>query len=588
MAGADRSEIERPVSGNQYPAGWGSDAVAEVLRDLDVEYIAMVPGASYRGLQDSLVNFLGNQRPQMLVCLHEEHSVAIAHGYAKVAGRAMAAGLHSNVGLMHASMAIFNAYCDRVPVLMLGATGPVDAMQRRPWIDWIHTSRDQGALVRPYVKWDDQPASPAAAVESVLRAWQLIHAAPNGPAYICLDVADQERALDAPLAIPDVSKFRPAPAPVASPTDVAAAAALLTSASKPVILAGRASRSPEVWSAKIALAEALGARVITDMKTGASFPNQHPLHVGGASQFLSADQKAVLAEADVVLSLDWIDLMGSLRQSLPSGAPFPKIVNATLDDHMVNGWNYDHFAVPPADVRLSCAADVAVELLCQELAITARSEATVSPEPASPAGDTLDLAFLAKSLAVAAHGHTTTYIRFPLGWASEVIPFDEPLSYLGGDGGAGIGSGPGLAVGAALALEGLKRLPIAVLGDGDFIMGASAIWTAAHYRIPLLVIVSNNQSYFNDETHQENMAIARGRPVENRWIGQRLDQPPVDISALARSFGAQSPAPVTETAELQGALAKAVEAVENGALYVLDVRVRAGYASAMPATNDET
>ena len=179
---ADRSgtPIERPLplpSGN---ALFGSDVVAETLRALDIPFIALNPGSSYRGLHDSLVNHLGNVRPQMLLCLHEEHAVAIAHGYAKVTGRPMAAAVHSNVGLMHATMAIFNAWCDRMPMVVLGATGPVDAPKRRPWIDWIHTARDQGALIRPYTKWDDQPASPEAAREALLRACWLATVAADG------------------------------------------------------------------------------------------------------------------------------------------------------------------------------------------------------------------------------------------------------------------------------------------------------------------------------------------------------------------------------------------------------------------------
>src|ERR1043166_6945395 len=161
--------IERPVPAGTNAAGFGSDVVAETLRALDIPYIALNPGASYRGLHDSIVNFLGNAKPQMLLCLHEEAAVAIAHGYAKVTGRSMAAAVHSNVGLFHATMAMFNAWCDRFPVIVLGATGPVDAAKRRPWIDWIHTARDQGAIVRNYTKWDDQPASPAAAREAILR-----------------------------------------------------------------------------------------------------------------------------------------------------------------------------------------------------------------------------------------------------------------------------------------------------------------------------------------------------------------------------------------------------------------------------------
>src|SRR5215211_5991269 len=182
---AEPSSIERPLPSGANAPAFGSDVIADTLRALEIPYIALNPGASYRGLHDSLVNYLGNSAPQMLLCLHEESAVAIAHGYAKVTGKAMAAALHSNVGLMHASMAIFNAWCDRMPVLLLGATGPVDAAKRRPWIDCIHTARDQGALIRPYTKWDDQPASVPAACESLLRARQIAETTPKGPVYVC-------------------------------------------------------------------------------------------------------------------------------------------------------------------------------------------------------------------------------------------------------------------------------------------------------------------------------------------------------------------------------------------------------------------
>ena len=192
--------LDRPVPAGVNAAGFGSDVVADALRALDIPYIALNPGASYRGLHDSLVNYLGNERPQMLLCLHEESAVAIAHGYAKVTGKAMAAAVHSNVGLMHATMAFFNAWCDRMPMVVLGATGPVDAAKRRPWIDWIHTARDQGALVRGYTKWDDQPASPLAAREAVLRAGWIANTAPRGPTYINLDAGMQEEKLAEPIA----------------------------------------------------------------------------------------------------------------------------------------------------------------------------------------------------------------------------------------------------------------------------------------------------------------------------------------------------------------------------------------------------
>src|SRR6185312_9269025 len=252
--------IDRPRPAGVNAAGFGSDVAADALRALDIPYIALNPGASYRGFHDSIVNYLGNERPQMLLCLHEESAIAIAHGWAKVTGRAMAVAVHSNVGLMHATMGVFNAWCDRMPIVMLGATGPVDATIRRPWIDWIHTASDQGALIRGYSKWDDQPASPAAAREAILRAAWIANTAPCGPTYVNLDAGMQEAKLEAPVPPIDTARFMPE-VKSAPPQDmIAKAAALLHAAKNPVILAGRVSRDPDDWTARVALAERLGAR----------------------------------------------------------------------------------------------------------------------------------------------------------------------------------------------------------------------------------------------------------------------------------------------------------------------------------------
>src|SRR5690348_3267743 len=238
IADVDRPELEADTP----PMGWKSDIAAEMLRRLDIPFIALNPGASYRGFHDSLVNYLGNSKPQMLLCLHEESAVAIAQGWAKVTGRAMAAMVHSNVGLMHATMAIFNAWCDRMPVVLLGATGPVDSVKRRPWIDWIHTAADQGALVRGYTKWDDQPASPAAAREAVLRAAWIANTAPRGPTYVNLDAGMQEEALTTPVAPIDAKRYMPPMTLAADAARVADVVALLKDAKHPLILAGRCSR----------------------------------------------------------------------------------------------------------------------------------------------------------------------------------------------------------------------------------------------------------------------------------------------------------------------------------------------------------
>ncbi|HXF65795.1 MAG TPA: thiamine pyrophosphate-binding protein, partial [Burkholderiales bacterium] len=263
---------DTPVPARGGEVHWGSDAVAAVLRALGIPYIALNPGASYRGLHDSIVNFLGNRAPQMLLCLHDEHAVHIAQGYWKASERLMAAALHSNVGLMHAAMPIFDAWCDRTPVLVLGATGPWDAARRRPWIDWIHTCSDQGALVRNYTKWDNQPGSVAAAVEALLRAASIAQTAPRGPVYVNLDVSLQEERIGALPPLPDVARYAPPP-PVAPASElVAEAARLLSGASNPVILAGRCSRSLEAWRLRVALAEKLEARVLTHIKLAAAFP----------------------------------------------------------------------------------------------------------------------------------------------------------------------------------------------------------------------------------------------------------------------------------------------------------------------------
>src|SRR5712671_1829701 len=246
--------VDTPVASPQQQEVWGSDAIAAMLRALDIPYLALNPGASYRGLHDSIVNYLGNDRPQMLLCLHEESAVAIAHGYAKAAGRLMGVVLHSNVGLMHGSMAIFNAWCDRAPMLILGATGPWDAARRRPWIDWIHTAADQGALVRGYTKWDNQPASVPAVYDALLRGAQMSTTAPHGPTYVNLDAALQESKLGALPPLPDPSRFAAPDSPRPAPELIARAAALLSGATAPVILAGRGRRTLDAWRARIALA----------------------------------------------------------------------------------------------------------------------------------------------------------------------------------------------------------------------------------------------------------------------------------------------------------------------------------------------
>ncbi len=577
------SAFDRPVAAGVNAAGFGSDVVADALRATDIPYIALNPGASYRGLHDSLVNYLGNERPQMLLCLHEESAIAIAQGYAKVTGKAMAAAVHSNVGLMHATMAIFNAWCDRMPMVILGATGPIDAIKRRPWIDWIHTARDQGSLVRGYTKWDDQPASPKAAREAVLRANWIANTAPCGPTYVNLDAEMQESKLPEPVAPIDAKRFMPPVESAAPAARIKQAVDLLQNAKYPVILAGRVSRNIDAWEARISLAERLNARVITDLKIGASFPTDHALHAGApGGTVLSPEATEAIRVADVILSLDWVDIAGTIKNV--AGNITAKFVQVSVDHRLHNGWSMDYQGLPPVDVFVACEPDVAVPALIDALGpVGPRPVQSSTKEFPKLADGKLTVDHLADALRRAIGERPASLTHVSLSWNGASWHFRHPLDYLGSDGGGGVGGGPGISVGAALALKGSGRLPVAVCGDGDFLMGVTALWTAVHYRIPLLIVVANNRSFFNDELHQERVARMRNRPVENRWVGQRISEPDIDLASMARAQGAQGFGPVTSIADLAPSFAKAIAAVEAGAVVVVDVRVEPGYTAATTA-----
>ena len=582
-------DVERPESIGNPRMGWASDVMAEVIHRLGFKYISLTPGASYRGLHDSLVNYLGNRDPQLILSLHEENAVSVAHGYAKVTDEPLAVGVHANIGLMHAVMAIYNAWCDRVPMFILGATGPVDASQRRPWIEWIHTSKDQAAMVRQFIKWDDQPASVGAAAESLLRASKITRTAPFAPVYVCLDQALQEQALDGEAVIPDVERYRPPPPPAPAPDALREAAAALRAAKHPVILPGRCSRRQDAWDARVALAEALNARVISDTLVAANFPSRHPLHVEAPRPFLSKGQQDALRQADVILSLDRADLAGTLRTVWPDDKVSAKVISVTLDQHAHNGWTMDHQGLAPVDITLLTHPDAAVPALLAEIegggpVASAWPDAGGKPGGGTPpvakdAGPISmdDLAACFNDAAAAAE-KPVTLTRLPFGWPSGAIGFEGPLDYLGRDGGAGVGSAPGMAVGAALAIRemGGERLAVTVTGDGEYIMGLTALWTAARYRLPLLVVVADNRSFYNDVEHQERMAKARNRPVENKFIGMEIDGPPMNLAGLARDQGLEGIGPIEDVNDLPGALAEGFKAVADGRAVVIDVVVVPG------------
>jgi benzoylformate decarboxylase len=597
---SDKSRIDRPENLGKPQMKWGSDVVAEVTRRLDLKYIALVPGASYRGFHDSIVNYLGNSNPQMVICLHEEHAVSIADGYGKVTEEPMAVALHANVGLMHASMPIFNAWCDRTPMIIFGATGPVDAHRRRPWIDWIHTAKDQAAIVRDYTKWDDQPASPQAAVESVLRANQITRSAPYGPVYICLDAGLQEAPLTDAVLIPDAARFAPAPAPAAPGASVQKALKAINQAKFPLILMGRVSRKQSDWGRRVRFAEAIAAAVLTSSNDPSAFPTTHPLHFAAPCLRPSKAATVLIEKADLIISLDWLDLAGVLRLSLGTAqtqVPADKtIIHCSVDSIRTNGWSMDHQALAAVDVPIFAEPDSFVAQALDEMDAKKTPRIKSRPEmkgiahwnaaplgASSPrSGQPMSLWDMAMTMRGFAKKRAVTFARLPIGWPGEAYEFDGPLSFMGNDGGGAVGTGPGHTIGAALALKDTGRLTIGVLGDGDYLMGVSALWTASHFEIPVMIVVADNRSYYNDEMHQERVAQMRNRPAQNRWIGQRIDDPRVDLVAMARAQGFESEAPVATAEALAKALKRGAEIVAKGGRYLIDSVIKPGYADSGP------
>lgn len=588
--------IDEPVGLNEKTRtiGWGSDAIAEQIARLDIPYIALSPGSSYRGLHDSLVNYNGNT-PQMVVCLHEEHTVAVAHGYAKVTEKPILAAVHANVGLQHAAMAVYNAFCDRVPVVILGATGPLDSERKRPWIDWIHTCTDQAAIVRPSLKFDEQPYSVNAATKALARCYQVSATKPCAPSYLCLDVCLQEDKFDpSKLEFPDLERMKPLPPQGPEPSVVEEVASLLATSKRPLFMLGRVNRSQTSWNERVELAETVLAYVMTDLKQGAAFPSRHPLHPAAPAIFTTPQNADLINAADVIVSFDWVDLAGTFKAAETS-LENKKVVHISVDSILHNGWCKDHFGPPPTDIAVFADPDKTITALLavvKSAKVQPREwsgvEATKRlPAPIMPdvPADKILMGHLAASLfeALKIANQEHCLVRLPYGWRGYDLNATGPLSFLGLDGGAGLGSGPGQTVGAALALRDSKTLAVSILGDGDFLMGGNALWTAAHCRLPCLILVANNRSFFNDEVHQERVARARGRPWENKGIGQQISNPIPDLNAYAKSLGLMVPGPcVTDRRELPGMMLKAVKLAREGHSVVMDIGyLPDGYSSAL-------
>ncbi len=580
-AGAAPGErlIERP----------GSDFMMDVIKTLDLQYVTTNPGSSFRSLHESLVNYGGNTKPELLTCLHEEAAVAIAHGYAKAAGKPMGVLVHGSVGLQHAAMAIYNAWVDRVPIILFAGNG-IDANKRRPGTEWNHSVQDPAALVRDFVKWDDAPGSLQHFAESTVRAYKIATTPPMEPVLITADIELQEDAIhDTGLKIPKLSRSIPAQGDSAA---LAEAARWLVEAKNPVIVADRCARDQAGVDALVQLAEKLGAAVV-DMGGRLNFPNQHPLcH--------SDRRRALVREADVVLLLEVADPWGQFnsfsdphkiqRYVAQTGV---KVINISMQDVFLHSNYQDFQRYQPADLSINGDAQSSLAPLTEQVAKLMTPERQRAAQARAATLGAQNKAARVQLLESAARGWDASPVttarlametydviknepwalvvsdRIP--WARSLWPATKYHQMLGGSGGQGVGYAAPGAIGAALANRDKGLISVTFQPDGDLMYGAGVLWTAAHHNIPLLMVMHNNRGYYQEVMHLQRMAALHRRRPDQALIGNEIDNPAIDYAKLAQAHGVWAEGPISDPKLLNAALKRALAVVKSGKPALLDV-----------------
>ena len=573
----------------------GGDFMVDVIKSLDFEFVAANPGSSFRGIHESIVNYGNNTAPEFITCCHEESSVAMAHGYFKAEGKPMAVLCHGTVGMQHAAMAIYNAYCDRVPVYIM-AGNTLDATLRRPGVEWAHSVQDAAVMVRDFIKWDDLPISLPHFAESAVRAYKIAMTPPMMPVLLVLDGGLQEDPIasdiNARLRVPKLTR---ASAPQGDSGAVAEAARLLVAAQNPVIVADRAARTPAGLARLIELAEALQAPVI-NQGGRMNFPTRHPLNQ-------SANARQLIANADVILGLELTDFWGTVnaardslvRSSRPITKTGTKLISITALDLNTKGNYQDFQRYPEVDIAMAADAEATLPSLIEacKRAITAdrrtafaergktlasshasaleraRAEAAYGwdASPISTARLTMELWAQVKSedwALVAESGIMSD-------WTARLWSFDKHYQSLGGSGGAGVGYGAPAAVGAALANRKRGRFSVTIQGDGDFLYAPGVWWTAAHHRIPLLAVMHNNRAYHQELMHLQRMANRHQRGITRAPIGTTIDNPNVDFAKIAQGLGVHAQGPIVSPSDLGPAIKRAIEVVKKGEPSLIDV-----------------
>lgn len=571
----------------------GADFMIDVVKSLGFEYIAANPGSSFRGLQESIINYGKNESPEFLTCCHEESAVGIAHGYAKIAGKPMAVALHSTVGTQHASMAIYNAYCDRVPVMLL-VGNLLNAPKRRPGAEWDHSAEDVAAMIRDYTKWDDLPFSLQHYAESTVRAYKIAMAPPMMPVTIVIDAELQENPIPnrGELQIPRLTLVQP---PQGDAASVAETARLLVAAENPVIIAERATRTPNGMKQLIELAEVLQAPVI-DQRSRLNFPTRHPLNHTESAHTL-------LPQADMILGLELSDFWGvvhSYRDQLERTSklitkPGAKFVSISIGDLYVKGNYQDIQRYPELDLAIAGDVEATLPSLIEAVkSLTTDNRKEAFRDRGKKIADAHDEAF-GRTRVAATYGwdgspittarlsaeiwgqiknedwSLVSDVAFLSRWPLRLWPFEKDYQYIGGAGGFGEGYGLPAAVGAALANRKHGRLSVNIQCDGDMMYAPGVLWTAAHHRVPLLTVMHNNRAYHQEVMHIQRMASRHNRGITQANIGTALDDPNIDYSKMAQSMGVYGEGPITDPKDLGPALRRAIDVVKQGKPALIDV-----------------
>ena len=544
-----------------------SDYMVDVIRAIGFDYVVANPGSSFEGLHESFINYGENKAPEFLTALHEESAVAMAHGFAKVEGKPMLVLLHGVIGIQHGSMAVYNAYCDRVPIFMIAG---VDAEGAVP----AHNATDMAALTRGYVKWDYQPETLAQFANGMFRAYRLAMTPPMAPVLLVADSRIQKDPLTRRPAMPRLVMPSPPAADLGTAREIAR---MLVAADNPRVQAGRAVRTQTGLQQLVELAELLQVPVSVGGDR-VNFPSHHALAGNGAGQ------------PDLILMLD---AAGGGGQG--AGAANVRRVSISPAEMLATS-NYNVLGSPvQADLVAAADPEASLPALIEEVKrlLTADRRALYEQRgkrhaeanrqarqqfidqarygwdssPISTARITAELWPLIKN----EDWSLVSPAAFFSNWPLRLWEMNKTYSYLGGQGGGGMGYGAPAAVGAALAHRTHGRLAINIQCDGDLNYAPGVLWTAVHHRIPLLTIMHNNRGYHQEVMFVQQMCAVRNRGAKNAHIGTTIAQPNINYAKMAEGYGMYAEGPIENPKDLAPAFRRAIDRVKKGEPVLLDV-----------------